>query len=163
MKRALMAGAVLASFATPASAATVVWQGDMFVTAVNNPTACSTVNVSVGDFARGIFRPKNVATNGTTDLLSFVHSRSAFQIVASTPAGGSLNGATAATARYIFGSAGFTQLTGNAVTATVTPPTLTTTTPTVAITITINNVFTGNVASPSGCNATYKGTLAKRP
>jgi len=166
MKRTLAGAALFLFLAQPAHAITV-WQGDMFVTSISETVAgkCAAVNLQVGDFARGIFRPKGLPTNGTSDLLSLVFGRSAIQLAPTTPAGGSLNAATKATVRVIYGSAGYLQFTGNDLspTTTVNPPTLTTSTPTVAITIKIANIFSSAVATPSGCTPTFTGTLAKRP
>jgi hypothetical protein len=159
MKHALIGAALLVSFASPAAAFTL-WQGDMFLTAVNNATACTAVNAKVGDFARGVFRPRNVSDNGVNDLLSLVFARSAMQVV---PNGGNLDGAVAGTLRTIYASAGFQELVNDPLSATVAPTAPTTATPTIAIVVTINNVFSKNPATLSNCHATYRGTLAKRP
>jgi hypothetical protein len=163
MKRVLASFALLALFASPAAALTL-WQGDMFVTAISetNPgTSCKKVNVAVGDFFRSVFRPKGLTDNGNNDLLSFVGSDSAVQLVPTTPAGGTLNGATAGAVRTIYGSAGFRQFTNVAFSGTtVTPAAPLADTPTVAIEITIKNVFSLSPATPSGCDATYAGSLA---
>ena len=163
MKRVLASFALLALFASPAAALTL-WQGDMFVTAISetNPgTSCKKVNVAVGDFFRSVFRPKGLTDNGNNDLLSFVGSDSAVQLVPTTPAGGTLNGATAGAVRTIYGSAGFRQFTNVAFSGTtVIPAAPLADTPAVAMEITIDNVFSPNAARPSGCNATYAGSLA---
>ncbi len=163
MKRVICFAALLALSASPAAALTL-WQGDMFVTAVSetNPGAsCKNVNVAVGDFFRAVFRPKLLGGNGKNDLLSFVGPQSAVQLFPTTPTGGMLNGATAGTTRFIYDSAGFhkfdnVELSGT----TVTPAAPLADTPTVAIEITIKDVFSTNAARPSGCNATYAGSLA---
>src|SRR5687767_4670317 len=162
MKRVLASAVSLALFASPAAALTV-WQGDMFVTAINetNPaTSCKNVDVAVGDFFRAVFRPKHVAGNGQNDLLSFVGAQNAVQLFPTTPAGGTLNGATAGTTRIIYDSAGFhkfdnVELSGT----TVTPAAPLADTPTVAIEITIKDVLSIHPTRPSGCNATYAGNL----
>ncbi len=164
MKRLLIGAAALVCAASPASAAVIVWQGDMFITAVNDATACAAVNMKVGDFARSIYRPKGVGTNGNSDLISFVFGRSAIQVVPTSPAGGLLNGATAGTTRTIGGNAGFLQLTGVALGgATVSPSPLTAGDPTVAISVTVNNMFSNSPSSLSGCHVTFSGNLGKRP
>ena len=163
MKRVLASAASLALFASPAAALTL-WQGDMFVTAISetNPgTSCKKVDVAVGDFFRAVYRPKHLGGNGNNDLLSLVGSQSAVQLFPTTPAGGTLNGATAGTTRIIYGSAGFhkfddVEFSGT----TVTPAEPLADTPTVRIEITIKDVFSTNAARPSGCNATYAGSLA---
>jgi hypothetical protein len=163
MKRALASAALLALFASPAAALTL-WQGDVFVTAISetNPgTSCKKVNVAIGDFFRSVFRPKGLTDNGNDDLLSFIGSDSAIQLVPTTPAGGTLNGATAGTARTIYGSAVFRQVTNVAFSrTTVTPAAPLADTPTVRIEITIKDVFSENAVTPSGCDATYTGSLA---
>ena len=165
MKRVLASAALLALSASPAAALTL-WQGDMFVTAVSetNPgTSCKKVDVAVGDFFRAVFRPKHLAGNGKNDLLSFVGAQNAVQLFPTTPAGGTLNGATAGTTRIIYGSAGFHKFTDVEFSGTtVTPAEPLADTPTVAIEITIKDVFSTNAARPSGCNATYAGSLAAR-
>ena len=163
MKRVLASAASLALFASPAAALTL-WQGDIFVTAISETTpgtSCKKVNVAVGDFFRAVFRPKHLGGNGNSDLLSFVGSQSAVQLFPATPAGGTLNGATAGTTRIIYGSAGFhkfdnVELSGT----TIKPAEPLADTPTVRIEITIEDVFSTNAARPSGCNATYAGSLA---
>jgi hypothetical protein len=165
MKRLLAEVAVLGCLVSPAYAAgPTTWQGDLFITAVNNAAKCSAVNMNVGDFARGVFRPKSVSGNGPSDLLAWYFSRSAGQVVPTSPGGGTLDGATAATVRIIYGSAGFNQFTGVTLTGVdVNPPAPTGATATVAIEITIANVYSSSPSTPSGCNITLKGTLAKKP
>jgi hypothetical protein len=162
MNRALvLCGAfTLVCVASSAQAAFKVWQGDLFITAVNNQAACAAVNMNVGDFARGVFRPKSVAGNGRSDLLAWYFGRSAGQIAPAS----ALNAATSATVRIIYGSAGFLQF-NNAVLSgvTVNPAAPTTSTPTVTITVTAHDVYSSSTTTPSGCDITFTGTLAKRP
>jgi|SoiMethySBSTD1v2_1073268.scaffolds.fasta_scaffold463779_2 hypothetical protein len=160
MKQALVGMAVLGCVAaTPANAAFILWQGDLFIISANT-AACTAVNMQQGDFARFVFRPKNVpgSTNGTSDLLSFSFSRSSGQIA---PNGGNLDTATLATLRTIGGSAGFSQIPNSGINAVVVPAAPAAAAPSVSITITINNIFSGS--SPSGCNPTFKGVLSRRP
>ena len=163
MKRVLASAALLAWFASPAAALTL-WQGDMFVTAIRETTpgtSCKKVDVAVGDFSRAVFRPKHLAGNGENDLLSFVGAKNAVQLFPTTPAGGTLNGATAGTTRIIYGSAGFHKFTDVEFSGTtVTPAEPLADTPSVRIEITIKDVFSTNAARPSDCNATYAGSLA---
>jgi hypothetical protein len=163
MKRVLASAALLALFASPAAALTL-WQGDVFVTAISetNPgISCKEVNVAVGDFVRSVFRPKGLTDNGDHDLLSLIGADSAIQLAPTTPAGGTLNDATAGTVRTIDGSAGFRQVTNVELNrTTVTPAAPSADTPAVAIKITIKDVFSRNAVTPSGCNATYSGSLA---
>jgi hypothetical protein len=114
----------------------------------------------VGDFSRGVFRPKGLGSNGSNDLLAWHFGRSAGQIAVT----GALNGATTSTIRIIYASGGFNQFTNAALTgATVTPSTATINTPTIAISLTIPNAYSSpSPAAPSGCNITIKGTVAKR-
>src|SRR3954449_4039286 len=110
MKRAFITAALFAGLVLPASAATT-WQGDMFITAISESSpgmSCTAVGLGVGDFARAVFRPKNVPGNGTSDFLAWHFARNAGQLA---PTGGVLNGATTAAIRIIFGSAGFQQFT----------------------------------------------------
>ncbi|HET7682030.1 MAG TPA: hypothetical protein VFK79_18065, partial [Xanthobacteraceae bacterium] len=59
---------------------------------------------------------------------------------------------------------GFNQFAGVAFSgANVVPPAPLAGTAIVTIQITIANVFSKNAATPSGCDATYTGRLAKRP
>ena len=161
MKRTLLAGAaLLAVAATPAHAAFYSWQGDLFVTAVNNVNACNAVGWSVGNFARGVFRPRNLDQNGPNDLLAWHSPRTAGQLAATGP----LNGETAATIRIIYGSGGFQQFNNTPISgATVTPPAPMISTPTVRITVTIPNAYSSSPSTPSGCDLTLIGTLAKKP
>jgi hypothetical protein len=161
MKRTILAGAaLLAVAATPADAAFYSWQGDLFVTAVNNATACSAVGWSVGSFARGVFRPRNLDQNGPNDLLAWHSPRTAGQLAATGP----LNGETVATIRIIYGSGGFAQFNNAPISgAMVSPAAPMITTPTVRITLTIPNAYSSPPpAAPSGCDLTLNGTLAKR-
>src|SRR5919106_6247157 len=107
MKRILVGTALLTCLAAPALAAPTLWQGDLFITAVNNAAACDAVGMEVADFARFHFRPKNngsVEGNGRSDLLSWNFQRSSGQL---TPVGGVLHTADTATVRFISPSAAF--------------------------------------------------------
>ena len=163
MKGILLAGAALLTIAaSPAHAVTYSWQGDLFITAVNDANACNAVGLHVGDFARGVFRPKNIAgsTNGTSDLLAWYFARSAGHL---TPNGGSLNAATAARVRIIYGSGGFKDVTNVVLSgATVTPNPVVLNTQTVKITFTMVDAYPPQTGV-SNCDATFQGTLAKRP
>jgi len=161
MKGILLAGAALLTIAaSPAHAVVYSWQGDLFITAVNDANACNAVGLHVGDFARGVFRPKNLGTNGTSDLLAWFFGRSAGNL---QPNGGSLNGATAATVRIIYGSGGFKQVANVVLSgATVTPAAPTLSTPTIRITVTMVDAYPPQTGV-SNCDATFQGTLAKRP
>src|SRR6476620_2494132 len=122
MKRAFIVASLLAGLVVPAAAAPPTWQGDMFVTAVSNAANCTAVNVSVGDVSRTKLRPKGLAADsGTADLIAFHSNRSAVQVVPSSPTTTTLNGATAATTRVIYGSAGFNQFTAVPITASLSP------------------------------------------
>ncbi len=164
MKRTLIVAALLPCLASSASAM-ALWQGDLFITAVNNAAACKAVGLNVGDFARGVFRARGVSDNGGTDLLSWHFGRSSGQLMPSAPTATTLNGATKATIRIIYGSAGYQQFAGaqaSTIAATVTNP-VTAGTAVVDITLTITNAYSKNPSTPSGCIATFKGSLAKRP
>lgn len=160
MKGVLVGTALLTCLASPAMAATTLWQGDLFITAVNNVAACDAVNMQVAHFARFNFQPKSVAGNGVSDLLSWTFSRSSGQM---TPGGGVLNTATRATVRYVFGSAKFSQIANSPIDATVSPAAPTGGTATVLMTVRINNIYSSSDAALSGCNATFSGVLTKRP
>jgi hypothetical protein len=163
MKRALIAAALFAGLMTSAAAAPPTWQGDMFVTAVSNAANCTAVNVAVGDFYRTVLRPKSLtADSGPADLIAFHSNRSAVQVVPSSPTSTTLNGATAATTRVIYGSAGFNQFTAVPITASLSPYPVALATASVTITMTMNNVFSKNSATPSNCNITIRGVLGKR-
>ena len=160
MRRFLLSAAALICLASPASSAITAWQGDLFVTAAVGGAACTAVNMNVGNFARGVFRPKG-GDNGNSDLLSWHFAGSSGQVVPTSPAGGSLNGATAAIVRIIYGSAGFNQfnnwpLSGVAVSAVNGNNPIT-------VQITITDIYSKNAATPSNCDVTFKGTLAKKP
>ena len=159
MNRALVCTVLLACFASPAMAAQTVWQGDLFITEVNNVSLCNAVHMKVGEFARFVLRPKSAAGNGTTDLLSWTFPRAAGQLV---PSGGSLDAATLATVRSISGSAGFSQR-NSAIDAILSPPAPVAQS-IVTISIVINNFLSNQAPSPaSGCNVTFEGALIKRP
>ena len=160
MKRILVGTALLTCLAAPALGAPTLWQGDLFITAVNNAAACDAVSMQVADFARFNFRPKSVAGNGQSDLLSWNFQRSSGHM---TPVGGVLDTATAATVRYIFSSAGFSQIANSPIVATVNPAAPAATTATVRVTITINNFYSSSIGALSGCNATFSGALTRRP
>ena len=165
MKRIAFGLALLGCAASPAAAITV-WQGDLFITAAvsNVAGACSAVNMSVGNFARGVLRPKGIGDNGTSDLLSWHFSASSGQLVPTSPAGGTLNGATAGTVRIIYGSAGYNQFTNWTLSGvSVTPPAPTLATPTVVVEITIEDIYSKKPTQRSNCDVTFKGTLAKKP
>lgn len=160
MKRLLAGAALLACVGSPAYAATFYsWQGDLFVTAINSTANCNAVGMHVGDFARGVFRPKGLGSNGTIDVMSWHFSRSSGQIAPSP--GPALNGATKATVRTIFGSGGFNQIANVPITATVAPASPAISTPIVTLTVTITDIYTG--FTQSNCDITFKGKLAKRP
>jgi hypothetical protein len=159
MKRVLVCTVLLACFASQAMAAQTVWQGDLFITEVNNVTLCNAVNMKVGEFARFVLRPKSAPDNGTTDLLSWTFPRAAGQLV---PSGGSLDAATVATVRSISGSAGFSQR-NSAINATLSPAAPVAQS-IVTISIVINNFLSNQAPSPaSGCHVTFEGALIKRP
>lgn len=149
--------AILTLLATTISAsAQKIWQGDMFITAVNDAVVCNAGRVNVGDFYRGVFRKGGLAGNPATDTLAFFPSRGAIQVA---PDGGVLNEATTATVRYIFGSSGFSQLTGVSIApTTVAPVPVKNTTLVVTISVIIPDIF-----GVTGCDATLVGRLGKRP
>ena len=147
--------------ALPAHADLFSWQGDLFVTNVNDPAACSAIGLNIGTFGRGVFRPKGLGTNGTVDLLAFHMSRSAFHLA---PTGdGNLHQATAATVHYLYGSGGFRESTNVALSGVTVAPNsgYTENTATFKIKLQVKNIFPPQVG-PSGCNATFQGTLARR-
>jgi hypothetical protein len=163
MKRTLTAAALFVGLITSAVAAPPTWQGDMFVTAVSNAANCSAVNVSVGDFYRTILRPKGLTVDsGPADLIAFHSNRAAVQLKPTAPTATSLQGATAATSNTIFGSAGYAQIAGVVITASLSPYPVVLATASVTVSMTINNVFSKNAATPSGCNITIRGVLGKR-
>jgi len=117
----------------------------------------------VGDYMRAVFRPKSVAGNGTSDLLAWFFPRSAGQIVPTSPAGGQLNGATAATIQIIYGSAGFNRFTGVVLSnVVVNPAAPAASDPSVFIQATIQDAYSSKPTIPSNCDITIKGTLGKR-
>lgn len=156
MKRLLVGTALLTWLAAPALAAPTLWQGDLFITAVNDSAACDAVSMRVSDFARFSFRPKSVAGNGATDVIFWNFQRSSGHML---PDGGVLNTATTATVRYIHSSAAFSQVTASPIDATVSGEG----TATVLMTIRIDNIYSSSRNAPSGCNATFRGALTKRP
>jgi hypothetical protein len=160
MKGILLAGAALLTIAaSPAHAVTYSWQGDLFVTAVNDANACGAVGLRVGDFARGVFRPKGLGTNGANDMLAWYFGRSAGHLQAS----GSLHGATAATVHIIYGSGGLKKVVGAVLSgATVSPNPVALNTQAVRITFTMVDAYPPQTGV-SNCDATFQGTLAKRP
>jgi len=166
MKRTFLCGAFLAALSTPAFAAPPTWQGDMFVTAITEASpgvSCKNVNVSVGDFYRTILRPKNLtAESGTSDLIAFHSNRSAIWLKPTSPVVGQLNGATQASINIIYGSSGFQAFTARPITASVSPYPVALATPSVTVQMTIQNVFSKDSVTPSGCNATVRGVLGKR-
>jgi hypothetical protein len=162
MKRALIAAASLAYFASPASAAPPTWQGDTFITAVNSAANCKAVGLAVGDFARTILRPRNLTSeSGASDLIALHMNRSAVQVVPSG-SGGVLNGATAATIRIIYGSSGFNQFTGVPITASLSPYPVLSGTASVTVSMAITDAFSKSAATPSNCDITLNGVLGKR-
>jgi hypothetical protein len=117
----------------------------------------------VGDYMRAVFRPKGLPGNGATDLLAWFFPRSAGQIVPTTPSGGTLNGATAATIQIIYGSAGFNRFTGAVLSGvTVNPAAPTSSSPSVFIQATIQDAYSSKPTIPSNCDITIKGNLGKR-
>lgn len=137
----------------------------MFIIAVSSVANCNAVNAMKGEFYRTILRPKGLAADsGPADLIAFHQNRNAVQLVPSAPSTTTLNGATAATVRIIFGSSGFGQFAAVPITASLTPYPVTLADPSVDITMTINNVYSkpGPPVVPSGCNITIRGILGKR-
>ena len=163
MKRTLIAAALFAGLMTPAAAAPPTWQGDMFITAVSSLANCNAVNAAVGDFYRTILRPKGLAADsGPADLIAFHSNRSSIQLKPTAPTATNLNGATSATTNTIFGSAGYVQIGGVGITASLSPYPVALGTSSVTVSMTINNVFSKNAATPSNCNITIRGVLGKR-
>jgi hypothetical protein len=165
MKRTFLCATFLAAISSPAFAAPPTWQGDMFVTAITEVTpnvSCKNVNVAVGDFYRTIFRPRNLtAESGPSDLIAFHGNRSTIWLKPTTSAvAGQLNGATQAAINIVYGSAGFQAFTNRPITASVTA--VAAATPSVTIQMTIQNVFSKDSVTPSGCNATVRGVLGRR-
>ena len=164
MRSILLAGAALLTIAASPAAAITVWQGDLFITSAVSGTAgaCAAVNMSVGNFARGVFRPKGLGDNGTSDLLSWHFSASSGQIA--TPANVALDGATSATVRIIYGSAGFNQFSNWTISgASVTPAAPLAGTATVVVQVTVQDIYSKRPTQPSNCDVTFRGTLAKKP
>jgi len=159
MKGAIFGLAFAGGIAATPAAAFSLFQGDLFIIAVNNATACNTVNMQVSDFARFVYRPKSIAGNGTADFLSFNFSRSSGQLAPNPPA--TLDSGTVATLRTIGGSAGFSQIVNSGFNAVVSPPAPAAATQFVNVTVTINNIFSGSTLS--GCSPTFRGTLTRRP
>jgi hypothetical protein len=166
MKGILVAGAALLTIAvSPAHAVTYSWQGDLFVTAIAEDAAgnCATVNQRVGNFGRGIYRPRALGDNGSRDQLTLHYPNAAFHVLVTNMQ--KLNGATAGTLSTMFGSGGFNSVTNSTISnSTTNPVNPAIGTPTVIITTTIHNVFSGgNPVVLSGCHITLSGTLAKKP
>jgi hypothetical protein len=166
MKRTLLCAAFITALSVPAFAVAPTWQGDMFVTVISEVSpgvSCKNVNVAVGDFYRTVLRPKNLtAESGTSDLIAFHSNRSAIWLKPTSPVVGQLNGATQASINIIYGSSGFNAFTARPITASVSPYPVALTTASVTVTMTIQNVFSKDAVTPSGCNATVKGVLGKR-
>jgi hypothetical protein len=163
MKRTIFGALIVGCMASPVHAASITWQGDVFITAVNNAEACAAQFLHVGTFGRAVFRPRNIGTNGATDTLSIVFPRNAFHVApTTTPAAGSLHQATQARVRYINGAAGFIDAPGVVLSGvTVTPNSgYTANTPTFKINLTLQDIYPQ--PGPSGCTPTFQGTLAKR-
>jgi hypothetical protein len=161
MKRTLLAAMTLACIASPASAITV-WQGDLFITAAVGGAACTAVNMNVGNYARGVFRPRGVSDNGTSDMLSWHFSASSGQVFMAPNV--PLDGATSATVRIIYGSAGFNQFNNWTLSGVdVTPAAPTAATKTVAVQVTIQDIYSKKPNQPSNCDVTFQGTLARKP
>lgn len=163
MKGKLLAAAILLATASPLHAQTVSWQGDLFITSVNSAEACATVGMSVGTFGRAVFRPKGLGTNGDVDALAVHFSRATFQLNPSAPAGGSLNGATAATVRYIYGSGGFRETANVNITGSTASPAsgYDENTANFRIKLVVRNIFPPQ-SGPSNCTATFQGSVARR-
>jgi len=167
MKGILLAGAALLTIAaSPAHAVTHTWQGDLFVTAITetNPgTSCATVNQRVGNFDRGIYRPRALGDNGGRDQFALHYPNASFHVLVTTAT--KLHGATAGTLYTMFGSGGFNTVSNSTISnSTTNPVNPLIGTQTIAIQTTIHNVFSGgNPVVPSGCHITLTGTLAKKP
>jgi hypothetical protein len=98
---------------------------------------------------------------GASDLLAWHFPGSSGQIA---PTGGTLNGATKGVVRIIFGSAGFQQFNNwNLSGVSVTPAAPTAADQTVAIQVTVQDIYSKNPTTPSNCDVTFRGTLAKKP
>jgi hypothetical protein len=93
--------------------------------------------------------------------LSWHFSGSSGQVVPTSPAGGALNGATAATVRIIYGSAGFNQFVSWPISG-VTVSAVNGNNP-ITVQITIQDIYSKKANLPSNCDVTFRGTLAKKP
>jgi hypothetical protein len=167
MKRSIFGALIVGCIASPVHAASITWQGDVFITAVNDAQACAAQFLNVGTFGRAVFRPRNLGTNGATDTLSIVFARNAFHVTpTTTPVAGSLHQATQARVRYINGyingAAGFIDATGVVLSGVTVNPNsgYTANTPTFKINLTLQDIYPQ--PGPSGCTPTFQGTLAKR-
>lgn len=161
MKKLFALALAMGSFATPAAAQQTLWQGDMFKVTINDPVACGVVQQHPGDFFRAVFRKGGLAGNPAADTFTLIAPRSAIQV---EPDGGTLNGATSATLRYLYAGSGFGELTASTISGvSVLPAPVKRITQVVTIAITIHDIYKTPSGGQIGCNVTLTGKLGKRP
>src|SRR5688572_22223940 len=118
MKRLAIAASVLACATLPASAIET-WQGDLFVTAAT--AACNgpgTPGITVNDFFRAVFRPRNLEDNGVDTRLALFSTRNAHRVfIENAP----LSGAGNYNGVFIGGTGGFTSYAATFASASTTP------------------------------------------
>lgn len=140
---------------TAAAAEPLVWQGDLFITAVTS--ACTTASVAaVGDFDEAVYRPKLTAS-APADALALTLARASLILVANS---GTLKGSVAYTGTFIGSHADLGQYTSTVklAIASTSGGSVTSSSRGVAISGTINEYF-----SIPGCTITVTGVLGPRP
>jgi hypothetical protein len=153
MKRLIMAAMLLGGIAVPASAAEVVWQGDMYFITVS--AACKTKGFNVGSYYRSEFKPRNLGDNGPDTKFSLVTQRSAvaYHWTGADFGNGAIPGnGIGSTANAFSFTSTFTGSGTLPAAANITP-----TTRSITVTAKIANFF-----NTTGCNVTLKGNLGQR-
>jgi hypothetical protein len=152
MKRILLAIA-LTGGSSISTQAEVVWQGEVFVTAVTS--TCSNRGINVGTFYRGVLKPRALDDNGPDTKLSLIGTRQALQYQWNVDDYG--NG-TGIPGHMIGPTANKFTFTSNVTVASTTPAVIATNTKVVNIRGRFASFF-----SIAGCTAILSGTLHTRP
>jgi hypothetical protein len=152
MTRVILAATLIWGSAIAAQAE-VVWQGEVFVTAVT--AACSDRGINVGTFYRSVLKPRALDDNGPDTKLSLVGTRQALQYQWNGAGYGNANGIPG---HMIGPTANKFTFTSNVSMAATTPTVIATSTKIVNLRGRFTSFF-----SIAGCTATLSGALHPRP
>ena len=153
MKRIILAAALMAATMTTGARAETVWIGNVFVDSVTGPC---TSTFGVGDFYRGVFRPRGAPLgNGVDSYLSLVGTRAGIvmRVPADTFKAGEIYQQVSVSTNVAIGNTP----NGSVAAWAQTPPTPAANSPTVRISGTVMNFF-----RIAGCEVGLRGNLIRR-